>query len=120
MSYYSDDDFMFSNGCLIMVLAQWFPTGEEFLPREEFYLLRGGISTFWTFKDFNLFALWSIFVFQNYCMHFIKLVQLFSTREVFFPGRISTHLGKKIPHFQVYMISIWLHLVHHLSFRMIP
>jgi len=26
-------------------IAQWFPTGEEFLPREEFHEFRGGIST---------------------------------------------------------------------------
>jgi len=26
-------------------LLQWFPTGEEFLPREEFHEFRGGIST---------------------------------------------------------------------------
>jgi len=29
----------------IQVPEQWFPTGEEFLPREEFHELRGGIST---------------------------------------------------------------------------
>jgi len=28
-----------------MPLGQWFPTGEEFLPREEFHEFRGGIST---------------------------------------------------------------------------
>jgi len=28
-------------------LDQWFPTGEEFLPREEFHEFRGGISTFY-------------------------------------------------------------------------
>ena len=28
-------------------LLQWFPTGEEFLPREEFHEFRGGISTFY-------------------------------------------------------------------------
>jgi len=28
-------------------LVQWFPTGEEFLPREEFHEFRGGISTFY-------------------------------------------------------------------------
>jgi len=27
-------------------LCQWFPTGEEFLPREEFHVFRGGISAF--------------------------------------------------------------------------
>jgi len=27
------------------ILAQWFPTGEEFLPREEFHEFRGEIST---------------------------------------------------------------------------
>jgi len=27
-------------------LRQWFPTGEEFLPREEFHEFRAGISTF--------------------------------------------------------------------------
>ena len=27
------------------LLSQWFPTGEEFLPREEFHELRGGFST---------------------------------------------------------------------------
>jgi len=27
-------------------LDQWFPTGEEFLPWEEFHEFRGGISTF--------------------------------------------------------------------------
>jgi len=26
-------------------LSQWFPTGEEFLPGEEFHEFRGGIST---------------------------------------------------------------------------
>jgi len=26
-------------------LGQWFPTGEEFLPREEFHEFWGGIST---------------------------------------------------------------------------
>jgi len=26
-------------------IYQWFPTGEEFLPREEFQEFRGGIST---------------------------------------------------------------------------
>jgi len=29
------------------VLCQWFPTREEFLPREEFHEFRGGISTLW-------------------------------------------------------------------------
>jgi len=28
-----------------MDVNQWFPTGEEFLPREEFHEFRGGIST---------------------------------------------------------------------------
>ena len=27
------------------LLEQWFPTGEEFPPREEFHEFRGGIST---------------------------------------------------------------------------
>jgi len=27
------------------LLTQWFPTGEEFLPGEEFHEFRGGIST---------------------------------------------------------------------------
>jgi len=26
-------------------LVQWFPTGKEFLPREEFPMISGGIST---------------------------------------------------------------------------
>jgi len=26
-------------------LGQWFPTGEEFLPREEFHEFKGGICT---------------------------------------------------------------------------
>jgi len=30
-----------------VLLAQWFPTGEEFLPREEFHEFMGGISTFY-------------------------------------------------------------------------
>ena len=29
----------------IHTLGQWFPTGEEFPPREEFHEFRGGIST---------------------------------------------------------------------------
>ena len=29
----------------VNVVVQWFPTGEEFLPREEFHEFRGGIST---------------------------------------------------------------------------
>jgi len=29
------------------IIKQWFPTGEEFLPREEFHEFRGGISTFY-------------------------------------------------------------------------
>jgi len=29
----------------ILGLGQWFPTGEEFLPGEEFHEFRGGIST---------------------------------------------------------------------------
>jgi len=28
-------------------VQQWFPTEEEFLPREEFHEFRGGISTFY-------------------------------------------------------------------------
>jgi len=31
---------------LLMGLDQWFPTGEEFLPRDEFHEFRGGISTY--------------------------------------------------------------------------
>jgi len=36
-----------SNNCRIAThaLQQWFPTREEFLPREEFHEFRGGIST---------------------------------------------------------------------------
>jgi len=30
----------------IDTLSQWFPSGEEFLPWEEFHEFRGGISTF--------------------------------------------------------------------------
>jgi len=29
----------------VYVLDQWFPTGEEFLPREEFHVFTGGMST---------------------------------------------------------------------------
>jgi len=30
----------------LLVVEQWFPTGEEFLAREEFHEFRGGISTY--------------------------------------------------------------------------
>ena len=50
-------------------------------------------------------------MFQNYSIHFIKLVQWFPTGEEFLPERISTHLDKEFPHFQVYMISIFFAFV---------
>jgi len=47
---YSENQNDFS-GTTVMFLKnvrteQWFPTGEEFLPWEEFHEFRGGISTF--------------------------------------------------------------------------
>ena len=71
-------------------------------------------------KDFNFVALRSIFVFQNYSMPIVELVQWFPTGEKFRSRRISTHLGKAFPHFKVYTISILLHLVDHLHFRIFP
>ena len=45
-------------------------------------------------------------MFQNFFIHFIKLVQWFPTGEEFLPGRISTCLGKEFSHFKVHMIFV--------------
>ena len=58
-------------------------------------------------------------MFQNSCIHFIELVQWFPTEEEFLSERVSTYLGKEFPHFKVHMISVLLHLVHHLCFTII-
>jgi len=45
MGYMVQMTFVEPLNWLHQTLGQWFPTGEEFLPGEEFHEFRGGIST---------------------------------------------------------------------------
>ena len=56
-------------------IKQWFPTGEEFLPREEFHDCRGGISTF---NLSYLFIVRAVFLFRSWHWRF----QLVESRSI--------------------------------------
>ena len=55
-------------------LVQWLPTGEEFLPREEFYFHRGRNFHILDFKRFQFCCTLVHIRVSELTMHFIKLV----------------------------------------------